>query len=105
MKGSVKESVGYERDAKGNVSTKTRKSDAGSESWKYSYSDSGDLSREEYSLRGILVKVIVHGEGKLRTEELYKDRELFMKVYYDADTRLREEVYSNGILQRERSYP
>jgi hypothetical protein len=28
-----------------------------------------------------------------------------MKVYYDADTRFREEVYSNGILQRERSYP
>jgi antitoxin component YwqK of YwqJK toxin-antitoxin module len=105
VNGSVKETVGYERDAKGNVSAKTRKSAEGSESWKYTYSESGDLSREEYSLRGILVKVIVHGEGKLRTEELYKDRELFMKVYYDADTRFREEVYSNGILQRERSYP
>jgi hypothetical protein len=50
------------------------------------------------------VKVTVHGEGKLRTEELYRDGELFLKVFYDGDTRLREEVYSNGGLQRERSY-
>jgi antitoxin component YwqK of YwqJK toxin-antitoxin module len=105
VNGTVTETVGYERDAKGSVSTKTRMSAEGSESWSYAYSDSGDLSREEYSRRGTLVKVTIHGEKKLRTEELYKDRELFMKVFYDGDTRLREEVYSDGVLQRERSYP
>ena len=42
------------------------------------------------------MKVIIHGTGKQRTEELYKDGELFLKVFYDGDTRLREEVWSNG---------
>jgi antitoxin component YwqK of YwqJK toxin-antitoxin module len=105
VKGAVTETVQYVRDEKGKAISKTRRGSEGLEVWKYSYSDAGDLTREEYFKRGILVKGIVHGEGKLRTEELYRDGELFLKVYYDADTRLREEVYSNGILQRERSYP
>ena len=104
VKGAVREILTYERDEKGKVTSKTRRGPEGIEVWKYSYSDSGDLSREEYFRRGIEVKVTVHGEGKLRTEELYRDGELFLKVFYDGDTRLREEVYSNGGLQRERSY-
>jgi len=105
VNGSVRVTIGYERDAKGNVTSKTSRGIAGSESWKYTRSESGDLSREEYFQRGILVKVTIPGEGKLRTEELYKDGELFLKIFFDGDTRLREEVYLNGSLQRERSYP
>ena len=41
----------------------------------------------------------------LRTEELYRDGELFLKVFFDGDTRLREEVWFNGRMERERSYP
>jgi len=104
VKGTIREIVEYKHDEKGKVTSKTRRGPEGLEVWKYSYSDSGDLSREEYFQRGILVKVTVHGEGKIRTEELYRDGELFLKVFFDGDTRLREEVYSNGSLQRERSY-
>jgi antitoxin component YwqK of YwqJK toxin-antitoxin module len=105
IKGDVTETDAYEHDEKGRVTMKLRRSSVGLESWKSIYSDSGDLSREEYSQRGILVKAVIHGKGKLRTEELYRDGELFLKVFFDGDTRLREEVWSNGSLQRERSYP
>jgi hypothetical protein len=105
VNGSVLETIGYERDAKGNVTSKTRRGAAGSESWKYTYTEKGERSREEYFQKGILVKVTIPGEGKLRAEELYKDGEMFLKVFYDGDTRLREEVYLNGVLQRERNYP
>jgi antitoxin component YwqK of YwqJK toxin-antitoxin module len=105
VKGAVAETDAYERDAKGREISKLRRSSVGLETWKKTYTDSGDLSREEYYKRGILVKVIVHGEGKLRTEELYKDGDLFLKVFFDGDARLREEVWSNGSMQRERSYP
>ncbi|MGO9307968.1 MAG: hypothetical protein ACLQDL_02960 [Spirochaetia bacterium] len=105
VKGVVQEVVGYERDDGGKVTSKTRRSSQGLEAWKYSYSDSGDVAREEYFERGIRVKVTLYGEGKHRTEEHYRDGELFLKVFYDGDTRLREEVYSRGTLVRERSYP
>ena len=105
VNGTARETTAYERDAKGKVTLRTRTAPEGSESWKYAYSDSGDVAREEYSRRGIRVKVIIYGEDKQRTEELYSDGELFLKVYYDADARLREEVYANGTLQRERTYP
>lgn len=104
MKETVREISAYEYDEKGKVTTKTRRSSEGLEAWKYSYADSGDLSREEYFQRGIRVKVTLYGEGKLRTEELYREGELFLKVFYDGDIRLREEVYANGSLSRERSY-
>jgi hypothetical protein len=105
VNGSPQLTVGYERDAKGNVTMKTSRGATGSESWKYAYTEKGDRSREEYYQKGILVKVTIPGEGKLRAEELYQDGEIFLKVYYDGDTRLREEVYLHGVLQRERSYP
>jgi antitoxin component YwqK of YwqJK toxin-antitoxin module len=105
VKGAATETVEYVRDEKGTAVSKTRRGPEGLEAWKYSYSDAGDLSREEYYRKGSLVKVTVHGEGKLRTEELYRDGEMFLKAYYDGDTRLREEVYSDGALLRQRSYP
>ena len=76
----------------------------GLETWKKSYTESGDLAREEYWLRGILVKAVIHEPGKKRTEELYKDGELFLKVFFEGDTRLREEVWSDGSILRQRSY-
>jgi antitoxin component YwqK of YwqJK toxin-antitoxin module len=105
VNGEVTRTDIYERDAKGREISKLRRSSTGLETWKTAYTEAGDVSREEYSKRGILVKAIIHGERKLRTEELYKDGELFLKIFYDGDTRLREEVWVGGTLQRERSYP
>jgi antitoxin component YwqK of YwqJK toxin-antitoxin module len=104
VKGRVQEVLELQYDENGKVTSKMRSSSEGLETWKYSYSDSGQLSREEYFRRSIRVKATIYGAGKLRTEELYRDGELFLKVYYDGDTRLREEVYTNGNLQLERRY-
>ena len=75
------------------------------ETWRYTLDDAGKVAREAYFRLGGLVKVTVHGEGKLRTEEFYEDEELVLKAYFDGDTRLREEVYAEGKLIRERKYP
>jgi hypothetical protein len=104
VKGNVREVLGYEHDKNGNVTLKTRKSSEGLEAWKYSYTDLGRLSSEEYFFRSVRLKVTLYGEGKLRTEEHYRDGELFLKVFYDGDAKLREEVYSNGTMRHERSY-
>jgi antitoxin component YwqK of YwqJK toxin-antitoxin module len=105
VKDLVKETAAWERDAKGRVITRTRRSSDGLELWKYTYTEAGDPLREEYVQRGVLVKVILHGEAKRRTEELYRGGELFFKVFYDADTRVREEVYAGGELVRARDFP
>ena len=105
VNGAVTRTDTLERDGKGREISKLRRSSAGLETWKTTYTDAGDAAREDYFDKGILVKAIIHGEGKLRTEELYKDGELFLKVFYDGDTRLREEVWVGGIMQRERTYP
>ena len=105
VKDVVRETAAWERDAKGRVTTRTRRSSDGLEVWKYTYTEAGDPLREEYVQRGALVKVILHGEGKRRTEELYRGGELFLKVFYDGDTRVREEVYAAGERVRARDFP
>jgi antitoxin component YwqK of YwqJK toxin-antitoxin module len=92
----------YTRNDKGALTARGRRSPRGMELWKYSLDEKGKVKREEYFLLGSLQKVTVYGEGKLRTEEIYKDEELYLKVYFDGDTRLKEEVYSGGKLLRER---
>ena len=92
----------YTRNDQGALTARSRRSPRGMELWKYSLDGKGKVTREEYFLLGSLQKVTVHGEGKLRTEEIYKDEELYLKVYFDGDTRIKEEVYSGGKLLRER---
>lgn len=99
---AVMEESRYTRDDRGRVTARTRRSSHGLETWKYALDDQGKVSREEYYLLGSLQKVTVYGQGKLRTEEIYKDEELFLKAYYDGDTRLKEEVFSGGKILRER---
>jgi hypothetical protein len=101
---AVVEEGTYTRDDRGRVTSRTRRSSRGLETWKYALDDQGKVSREEYFLRGSLQKVTIYGLGKLRTEEIYKDEELYLKVYFDGDTRLKEEVYSGGKILRERNY-
>jgi YD repeat-containing protein len=94
----------WARDSAGHVTSRTRRSPAGLEGWTYHLRDDGSVAREEYSLRGSLQKVTIYGDGKTRTEELYRDGELFLRSFFDGDTRLKEEVWSNGTLLRTRSY-
>ncbi len=101
-KGAAADENTYTRNDKGVVTARSRRSPRGMELWKYSVDDKGKVSREEYFLLGSLQKVTLYGEGKLRTEEIYKDEDLYLKVYFDGDTRVKEEVYSGGKLLRER---
>jgi hypothetical protein len=96
--------VQYVRDDSGYLVLKSSRGPNGFEVWKYARDAAGAVTREEYSLRGSLIRVTEYGEGKLRAEEMYKGGELFLKVFYDGDTRLREEVYLDGKLLRERTY-
>jgi len=102
VKGAAAEENRYTRNDQESVTARSRRSPRGMELWKYSLDDKGKVTREEYFLLGSLQKVTVYGEGKLRTEEIYKDDELYLKVYFDGDTRVKEEVYSGGKLLRER---
>jgi YD repeat-containing protein len=99
---AVGEESTYTRDDQGRLTARTRRSSRGLETWKYYLDDKGKTDREEYFLRGSLQTVTVYGQGKQRTEEIYKDEELFLKVYFDGDTRLKEEVYAGGKILRER---
>ena len=103
--GAAGEEISYERDDQGRLIGKTRRSPVGLETWKYTLDPDGKTTREEYHRRGLLERITDFGEGKLRTEELYREEGLFLKVYYDGDQRVREEVYEGGKLVRERSYP
>jgi hypothetical protein len=103
-KGAVTETVAYRRNDRGDVTVKTRRSADGLETWRYTVDDAGRVSREEYFLRGSLATVTVYGEGSLKTEELYKDGEMVLRISWDGDTRLSEQVYLDGVLVRERRY-
>jgi hypothetical protein len=96
--------IQYVRDDSGYLLLKSSRGPDGFEVWKYERDAAGAVIREEYSLRGSLMQVTEHGEGKLRTEEMYKGGELFLKVFWDGEVRLREEVYLDGKLLRERTY-
>ena len=93
------------RDGAGHVLSHVRRGPAGLEVWNDTLRADGSVSREEYTRRGSLEKVTIYGEGKLRTEELYREGALFLRAFFDGDTRLKEEVWSGGTLVRTRNYP
>jgi hypothetical protein len=102
--GKVLDTIAYARNDKGWMTTKTRRGPLGLEVWRYSLDDSGKVTREAYSVSGSLARMTLYGDGKLRTEALYKEGEVFLKIFYDGDTRLREEVFVDGVKVQERSY-
>jgi hypothetical protein len=87
------------------MSGKRRRTDAGLEEWRYAYGADGELSREEYLSRGNREKVTLYTGKDERTEELYRDGELFLRVFFHGDARTREEVYDGDTLLRTRSFP
>jgi antitoxin component YwqK of YwqJK toxin-antitoxin module len=105
LKDKVTEVSSFVRDSKGRVTARTRRSGQGIEAWHDTFGESGEVAREEYFQRGELVRVTVYGEAKKRTEELYRNGGLFLKVFFDGDTRVREEVYVDGTLARSRDFP
>ncbi len=93
------------RDAKGNVVSRTRRGPGGLEQWLYTLRDDGTVSREEYSRRGSLEKVTIYVDAGHRIEELYSAGEMFLRVFYEADQRVKEEIWADGSLVRTRTFP
>jgi YD repeat-containing protein len=102
--GEKTEEIAYARDEQGRMTARTRRTAAGLERWKYSLDAGGRTTREDYYRRGVLERVTIFGEGNLRTEDFYREDGVFLKVYYDGDQRLREEVFEGGRMVRERHY-
>ncbi|HVP17820.1 MAG TPA: hypothetical protein VMU36_02425 [Spirochaetia bacterium] len=102
--GKVVEEIQYVRDEKGRVIRKLRRGPAGLEEWRYVLDDNGKATREDFFSRGSLQKVTMYGANDTRTEELYQDGALFLKVYFEGDRRAREEVYVDGNLIRQRTF-
>jgi antitoxin component YwqK of YwqJK toxin-antitoxin module len=102
--GELAEEIAYTRDEKGRMTGKSRRTPAGLETWKYTLDGDGKTMREEFYRRGLLERVTIYGEGNRRTEDYYRDDSVFLKVYYDGDQRLSEEVFEGGRMVRERHY-
>ena len=81
-----------------------KKSELGIEEWQYAYDDEGSLSREAYSLRGELVRVLEYRMPNDRIEELYRNGGLFLRVYYAGEQKTQEEFIRNGSVVRTRKY-
>ncbi len=93
----------YAWDADGKNTVKSRRSEEGLEEWFYSYGADGELSKEEYFRRGSREKTTIYSAKDERYEELYKDGQLVLRVYYKGDTRIKEEVLEAGKVLSERS--
>ncbi|MCX7039333.1 MAG: hypothetical protein NT005_09415 [Spirochaetes bacterium] len=99
--GSAVERNEYSRDEEGRATVKRRQSAAGIEQWAYSYDADGDLATEEYVVKGSREKLTVYTDGG-RVEQMYAEGELFLKVTWEGERRVKEEVYEGGVLVRER---
>ncbi len=76
----------------------------GTEEVRSTWAADGTLEREEYLARGALVKIVSTTTADERVEELFDDGELFLRVHYRGDTRVREEVVLDGVVVRERTF-
>jgi hypothetical protein len=100
--GNTSERIDYIWDENDRASAKKRHSAAGLEEWAYRYDAEGGLVREDYSRRGALEKVTLYSGKNSRVEELYADGEMFLRVSWEGERRVKEEVFEQGTLVRER---
>lgn len=68
----------------------------------YVYTESGQLSREEFRRRGQVRQITVYREDGLRVSELYREGLLFLRATYQNERLIREEFYEEGRVVRTR---
>ena len=103
--GSASERTEYRWDDSDRATSRVRQGRAGLEEWAYGYDAEGTLLREEYRRGGALEKVTVFLGNNTRVEELYAEAELFLKVTWEGERRVKEEVFENRRPVRERTLP
>ena len=63
---------------------------------RYSYDDEGELSEEEELINGSLRRRIEYGGEERRVETRFRGEEPFLRIYFEGDIRLKEEVILDG---------
>ncbi|MBN2444950.1 MAG: hypothetical protein JXJ04_26585 [Spirochaetales bacterium] len=86
----------YFYNNEGRKSKMNRISDRGLEEWAFYYNPEGELNREEYSQRGVLEKRTIYTSDNSYYEELFRYGELLVRVYYEDETKVKEEFLENG---------
>jgi hypothetical protein len=102
--GVVTERVAWTRDEAGRVLVMRRTGAGGTEEVHNTWTADGTLEREEHFVRGARVKNVIHSAADERVEELFDDGELFLRVTYRGEERIREEVILDGTVVRVRTF-
>jgi len=102
--GEIVERVELFWDEKDRMLRKIRRGNIGIEEWNYRYNSSEKLQSEDYWLRGTLVRRVEYLDEERRLEELFREDELFMKIYYTSGIKEKEQVLREGKVIRERLY-
>jgi hypothetical protein len=102
--GVITERISWTRDDAGRVLVMRRTGTGGTEEVRNTWAADGALEREEHFVRGARVKNVIHTTADERVEELFEGGDLFLRVYYHGDTRLREEVILDGRVVGERTF-
>ncbi|UCF98761.1 MAG: hypothetical protein JSV89_04305 [Spirochaetaceae bacterium] len=106
--GRESEQTVHVRDAQGRIVETTTRGSRGIENWLFQYGPDDDLVREEYRVRGSLERVTLYSvqdQVSTRLEELYREEQIFMRIYYEAERKVKEEFLRNGEVVRVREYP
>ncbi len=82
----------YFHDSSGRVIKIRKNSLTGIEEWNYEYNDEGDVTKEIYSFRGSIIKIIVYTDEETRYEEIYRQGKPFLRVYYEKEEKVSEEL-------------
>jgi hypothetical protein len=96
------------RDSRGRITETTRRGHLGMENWRFEYGPDGTLVKEEYRVRGSLQRISRYSEQEgepSRVDELFREGELFMRVYYLSEQKVREEFIESGEAVRVREFP
>lgn len=104
LSGEIIERVELFWDEKDRMLRKIRRGNIGIEEWSYRYNSSGKLQSEDYRIRGSLVRSVEYPDEKRRLEKLFRDSELFIKIYYTSGIKVKEQVLREGSVIRERLY-
>jgi YD repeat-containing protein len=101
---SIQSEVTYEYDDKGRLLVKRVKGPLGIEEWRYFYNDADKLVKEEYWRRGFHEKTTFYTEETSYYEEIYRENEVFLRVYYENEKKVKEEFIIDGKIEKVRTF-
>ena len=104
VSGGSQEEVAYSRNDQGLLIEKTRISADGKENWLYAYDEEGEVLSEAYYRKTSLEKVRYYTAKDMWFDELYRDNAVFLRVYYEKQEKVKEEIIGEGQVIRTRIY-